>query len=300
MRRVFITGAGGFIGRHLLAAMALGDDHIIALSRSPVPKNDRCNWIEGTIFDESLVEAIFQELKPTHLIHLAWTAAPVHFWEDPANNAWLKASEALMELATSTSVSHIISMGTSAEYIWDGGLCDEESTALEPWSTYGRSKAALHATARFLSVERGVSLSWLRLFFPYGPGEPPEKFLSAMITHGLRDAKIILRDPERKLDVIHIDDVIAAIGVVLAACPDQAVNVACGRGVMLRELAQIIASELGRGRVKIIEEAAEHPAPDVIASVARLRSLGWTPQRELIGSVTKMVRDVTLVNKDVP
>ena len=278
VRRTLVTGAGGFIGRHLLTALSKRGDQVLALSRST-----------GSLFDSAWLEATLQSFRPTHLVHLAWTATPGLFWEDPANDAWATMSEGLVAMAITAGVSHIVAMGTSAEYVWDGRQCDESTTPILPASAYGKAKAEFHAAARPLCEAAEIPLTWLRLFFPYGPGEPAEKFLSGMIASARTTSQIVLRDPARRLDLIHIDDVIAAIGRVLDLGYDGALNVAVGRGVMLRDLAVIVAAAtMHRGTVRIVEEVPSMPAPHVIAHVERLRSLGWDPKRELIESVTAM------------
>ncbi|MHB8462825.1 MAG: NAD-dependent epimerase/dehydratase family protein [Vulcanimicrobiaceae bacterium] len=278
MRRTLVTGAGGFIGRHVVSALTTEGDQVLALSRSA-----------GSLFDREWLQATLRSFRPTHLIHLAWTATPGLFWEDPANDAWATMSEGLVAMAIAAGVSQIVALGTSAEYVWDGRQCDERSTPILPASAYGKAKAAFHAAARPLCEAAEIPLTWLRLFFPYGPGEPAEKFLSGMIASARMTSQIILRDPARRLDLIHIDDVIAAICRVLELGHDGALNVAVGRGVILRDLAAIVAAAtMHRGTVRIVEEVPRMPAPDVIAHVERLRSLGWEPQRELIESVTAM------------
>lgn len=240
------------------------------------------------------------QYKPTHLVHLAWTATPGTFWDDPANELWREASTRLIEIAVSAGVQHIIGMGTSAEYAWTGQVCNEETTPIEPASAYGKAKATLHATARPLCTAASIPLAWLRLFFPYGPDEPEQKFLSYMIRSAYEKSEIVLKDPNRRLDLIHIDDVISAIKSVVEARVDTTVNVAQGRGVRLRDLAEIVVNGVRRGNVRIVEEAPPQPAPDVIATVHRLVSLGWEPVRDLNESVRAMTRSITQLNKDVP
>ncbi len=278
VRKTLVTGAGGFIGRHLLAALSERGEQPLGLSRS-----------SGSLFDPQWVQATLQSFRPTHLVHLAWTATPGLFWEDPANDSWAAMSEQLVAMAIAAGVTHVVAMGTSAEYLWDGRPCDEQTTPIHPSSAYGKAKAAFHAAARPLCETAGIPLTWLRLFFPYGPGEPAEKFLSGMIASAQKTGRIILRDPERRLDLIHIDDVIAAICRVLDLGYAGALNVAGGRGIKMRDLAAIVAAAMKhRGTVRIVEEVPRMPAPDVIACVERLRNLGWEPQRELIESVTAM------------
>ena len=73
---VLITGASGFIGRHLINILDNDDNHYeinaIFQQKKSKKKFNKVNWHKVDLFNDNEVEALFQKIKPTHIIHLAW------------------------------------------------------------------------------------------------------------------------------------------------------------------------------------------------------------------------------------
>ena len=152
MKRLLITGAGGFLGRHCLSALSKEDYEVHATSRTPKAAclTKRASWHECDLLSRGASARLLVRLRPTHLLHLAWYAVPGSFWEAPENYEWVRASKELTEAFAANGGERVVGAGTCAEYGLHSGECLESATPLNPASLYAQSKlATLHDLAQF-------------------------------------------------------------------------------------------------------------------------------------------------------
>src|SRR5262245_30191344 len=81
MKKLLVTGAGGFIGRRCLALLEGRGYEVHALA-----SRASCD-----LLDAGAIDALLERVRPTHLLHLAWIAEPGVFWTSRDNLAWLEA-----------------------------------------------------------------------------------------------------------------------------------------------------------------------------------------------------------------
>src|SRR5262249_40659641 len=94
MKRILITGASGFVGRHCLRPLQERGYEIHAVHRSPKQYglNSSATWHQCDLLDRDATERTLKEVKPTHLLHLAWYAVPGRYWQATENITWLQCS----------------------------------------------------------------------------------------------------------------------------------------------------------------------------------------------------------------
>lgn len=303
MRKVLLTGATGFIGRHCLHALvATGSfDEIHAVSTredasnfalepasdfdSTAATESVVRWHRADLLSDDDVKRVLAEVQPTHLLHMAWYAEPGKYWTSPANEEWLRASKELLRAFIEHGGERVVGAGTCAEYDWnDGGYCSERETPLAPATLYGKCKHALHKTLEELASETGTSAAWGRIFFLYGAHEHPQRLVSSVIRALLRDEPARCTHGEQLRDFLDVRDVAAAFVALLESDVRGAVNIASGEAVSLKTVINKIASKLNRTHlVQLGALAAPAGEPKLLAAdVSRLnREVRWSPRYTL-------------------
>jgi nucleoside-diphosphate-sugar epimerase len=264
-RKILVTGARGFIGRECVERLRpLGEVHAVSTAQ--------CD-----LLDPAASAAMVESLKPTHLVHLAWIATPGVFWESPLNARWQAASAALFEAFYAAGGLRVVAAGTCAEYAPSTAPHGEDATPIAPDTAYGRAKAATCDALRAAAGERGWT--WMRLFFPYGHGEHPARFIPSAISAVRRGEKLDCTSGTQVRDFIHVRDVADACAFLLESGANGVFNVGTGEGHTLREVASLIG-----GSDLLRFGARQAPANDrayVVADPSKMRRLGWKPRLAL-------------------
>lgn len=278
--RIAITGASGFIGRHALAAAIAAGHEVHVLGRRAIAQSD-VNFHRCDLLDSGNARSILNEVRAEALLHLAWYAEPERFWTAPENIDWLAASLSLARSFAAAGGRRLVVAGSCAEYDWSSPLLDEQATALRPATFYGRTKATLFETLVAAAPILGLSFGWGRVFFPFGPGDRPQRLLGTLLTalHGGRPAEFSAGTQER--DFIHAADAGGALFALLSSDIAGAVNIGTGEAVAVRDLIEEAAGlvehsiELRFGDRPV---AATEPFR-LVAATGRLRGeLGFTPR----------------------
>lgn len=265
-----MTGAAGLLGRHAVRILTEQSARVIALDRVARGTPD-VREIVADLFDRDAVARILDETAPTHLLHLAWCAEPQRFWTDPDNVRWIGASLDLANAFIAAGGRRIVGAGTCAEYLWDGRPLGERSSALAPATLYGAAKAAVGVVLPQIAAASGASAAWARIFFLYGRGERPERFVSRALDALAGGPTLVLTDPDRTLDYVHAEDAARALVALLGREFSGAVNIGSGRGANSYEILAEIAAVTGRMPPHEVRRGA--PAANVVSDPAVLESV---------------------------
>ena len=112
-----------------------------------------------------LAEALVREVRPTHLLHLAWYAEHHAYWTAPQNLDWVGASLRLVRAFAEQGGTRAVLAGTCAEYDWTQGVCVEGATPIRPRGLYGVAKDAVRRVVEAFAAGAGLSAAWGRIFF---------------------------------------------------------------------------------------------------------------------------------------
>ncbi len=294
MKRVLVTGAGGFVGRHCLPELLEREFEVHAASRRP-PRDEAppaVTWHAADLLEPGGPGALVAGVRPTHLLHLAWEATPGTYWESPDNLRWLRASLDLVAAFAAAGGERLVSAGTCAEYGWASGRCSERGTPLAPATLYGTCKHALRQVEEAFAVRQGFSFARARLFFLYGPHEDPRRFVPSVIRPLLAGEPARCTHGRQVRDFLFVADAASALAAVLDGPVTGAVNIASGEPVALRELAGAVAALLGRPDLLRLGALPAPPgeAAVIVADVARLAGeVGWSPRRSLEEGLARTV-----------
>ena len=279
-RRVLVTGATGFIGRHCLAGLQARGYEIHATTSSAVPAQNGVHWHQLDLLDHARTTTLLAKLQPDSLLHLAWYAKHGLFWQAFENVDWVRASLSLLRAFIAHGGRRMVCAGSCAEYDWSNGICSEDTTPLRPQGLYGVAKNALHSIAAAAARRSAISFAWGRIFYLYGEGEQDARLVPLIINAQLRGERITLTGGSLQRDYLHVADVAAALVALLDSRVEGAVNIGSEHAVTIRAIADRLTARLGRP--ELVEFAARDgngtEIPLVVADTKRLTGeLHWKP-----------------------
>jgi nucleoside-diphosphate-sugar epimerase len=290
-RRVLLTGASGFIGRHAIAPLLVRGFEVHAVARHPPPAASGVVPHAVDLLDPSVHARLIEAVRPTHWLHAAWDVTPGRYWNAPENLDWVAASLRLYRAFAAGGGTRMVGVGTCAEYDWSGGVLDEATTPLMPATLYGAAKHALHQILASAAGVDGISLAWGRVFFLYGPHESAGRLVPAVITALLRDEAALTGDATAVRDFMHVADVAEALVTVLDGLHEGGVNIATGVSLPMRDVVLEIAAQIGRPdllRLGARPTPASEPAR-LTATASGLRILGFTPRFDLASGLAQTI-----------
>ena len=292
MKTVVLTGADGYVGRPVLAALQAAGYDVHAISRTPGKSTSGVTWHTANLFDPVATDAILEKIGGSHLVHLAWITEPGAYWQSPDNDRWREASVALLQQFTSHGGQRAVLAGTCAEYDWRLGHCDEDSTPLRPLSPYTRSKLEFRDAAYALSEKTGLEIAWARIFFSFGPNEHPQRLVPAVIRALLAGDRAECSDGEQLRDFMYVKDLAAAFVAVLDSDFRGDINIASGNAMPIKRLVTRIAEKLDAvDRVDFGARPRQSGEPDSItANVSRLtEQVGFVSDRTIESAIDESI-----------
>ena len=282
MRRVIVTGANGFVGKHVIDALQPYDIEIHAISRSKrTSKPNKVIWHQVDLFDSGQVEGLLKTIKPDGMIHLAWDTTPGLYWTSIDNYRWVEASLCLVRLFQENGGRRVIVTGSCAEYDWSSGVLKEESTELNYSSAYSLSKNHLQSLLSNYAAQTCLSFAWARLFFLYGPCEPEKKLVPSIITSFLKKEVAKCTSGELKRDYLFVSDAAEALVALLMSQFIGLVNIGSGKAVKISSLVYKISELFPESEILEPENNSKSDFPLVESSINIIKSIGWVPKVSL-------------------
>lgn len=274
--RCFVTGASGFVGRHLVPLL-LEAGPVWALQRDdgvgPLPAG--CTAVPGDVTSAQDLGSV----PPVDVIvHLAAEASPQRASQRPdrARRTNVEGTRNVIDLARRRR-ARLVFLSTGQVYGPGGGRPLREDDPLRPGNVYAQTKAEAEGSVAQAGRE-GLSATTLRCFNMYGPGQTGP-YVVPDIMAALRQGQTpLLRDLAPARDFLYIGDAARAIALV-AGRPDAppVLNVASGTTVTIGEVAAIACRLAG-----VPAPVGPRGRPDEVqVDVARMRGLGWSPQAGL-------------------
>jgi nucleoside-diphosphate-sugar epimerase len=285
MKKVLLTGATGFIGRHCIQPLLEKGFEVHAVSSKP-QEADKSNaiWHQVNLHDSESLGKLLSELKPSHLLHLAWYVVPGKLATSIDNYLWVQTSLELVRQFYEHSGQRIVVAGSGYEYDWDYGYCSESTTPLAPSTFYGVCKNSLRSLIEGYSKQLGLEGAWARIFFLYGPYEHPDRLVPAVIRSLLKRESARCSHGNQIRDYLHVQDVAEALTTLLNSSISGSVNIASGNPIALKDIIHSIAQKLHGEELVLLGAIPSHPndTPLVVANINRLvNEVGWQQKYNL-------------------
>lgn len=274
--KVLLTGATGFIGRHVLAELQQQGIDAVAVGRTR-PADYEGDFITADLLQPEAPALVIDRARATHLIHLAWYTEHGAYWNSPLNLRWLDATVRLAQAFCAAEGEKLIAAGTCFEYDWAAGYCREDGSPLVPTTLYGTAKDATRRLLAAVCAAAGAQFVWGRVFVPYGEGEDERRLIPSLIAvfEGRREPFGVNGATYR--DFLHVEDVARAFTCLLRLDARGVYNIASGHPTRIADIVLRIAEALGGDAVRVLDLPSTRPGePDLLLGDNRkLKSLGW-------------------------
>lgn len=268
MNCILVTGASGYVGRQCLSHLQELGFEVHGIAREPLPSAGAVMHA-ADILRGSDWRSLLNELRPSHLLHLAWTTAHGAFWTDPANDTWLESSRRLVDSFFEAGGRRIITAGSCAEYDWTAPPPFSESlTPCAPSTPYGRAKLALYEHAAARCAAAGLSHSHARLFFSFGPGEQAGRLVPAVILSLAAGREFEIKDAGALRDFLDVREIGRALALIAAGDATGPINIGMGAGVTVGDLAGQIARLMDRPSLLRLQNSGA--VSEIVADTRRL------------------------------
>lgn len=237
--RALVTGAGGFVGTHLLAHLRESGDEVIGTDQAT----------DGLdITDASQVLDKLRNVKPEVVYHLAGWADVGGSWAAPATAFRVNAEGTLNVLlaCVDTGVRRVLAVSSADVYgaVAEADLPISESAPLRPVSPYAASKVAADFLGLQAYLGRGLDVLRVRAFNHLGPGQSDKFVASALASRIARNEldgsdSLTIGNLSARRDFTDVRDVVRAYRMIITnGAPGEVYNVCSGVDIAVQELAE--------------------------------------------------------------
>jgi dTDP-6-deoxy-L-talose 4-dehydrogenase (NAD+) len=274
--KILVIG-NGFLGSVIIRRLEADGHELLIYSRS-IKEGIRGKQIIGDIFSFEDFVKVFS-WKPEVIVHTAWVTAHGSYVDDPSNYKYGHFTSKLAHLVATTDVSHLIVLGSCAEY----GTRSEASTAgftkLKPNNLYAQQKMESFISARDLLRDSGVRMTWARIFQPYGPGQDKKRLVPYIFDTLKQGGEVQLRDTSTILDWITTRDIASAISFIIRENTVTEVDIGTSIGFTNIELLRHLEEVLGNTKQweRLAEQSSNNGAVSLVGKKSPLFKSGWLP-----------------------
>jgi UDP-glucose 4-epimerase len=286
MTRIAVTGAGGFLGRHVVAALGQTGAEVSALL-GPPQSADICD-----------AEAIHSFVEGADaVVHLAGPPSVAESFRDPLTHVRVHAqgTATLLEACRARGVRRLVYVSSAEVYGQPLRTPVAEDHRLSARSPYAAAKICAEKLIESYAVAHGLRAIVLRPFSIFGPGASPDSLISRIAAFARAGKPVALRDLRPVRDYCFVTDVADA---VVRACAVEThalevLNVGTMRGATVGEVAKLLLAAMGSEAC--IEQAPERDRPagsdihELIADNRRAKDiLRWAPAVSLEEGLRKV------------
>jgi len=293
--RALVTGAGGFVGAHLVRHLQEQGDEVVRLER----REDGVDITDAEAITDAVVAA-----KPEAIYHLAGAADVGGSWAEPRATFLANALGTLnvLEAARAAGAERVLAVSSADVYgrVSEDELPIREDQPLRPVSPYAASKVAADALAQQAWLGHGLPVIRVRAFNPLGPGQS-DRFvapsLAARIARNERDGgdEVPIGNLTPRRDVTDVRDVVRAYRLLMEVGEPGAVyNICSGHAVSVEHIAKTLLGMAARPMRLVVDPSLQRPVdiPVLVGDNTALRqATGWEPTIPLEQTLADVLTD---------
>lgn len=304
MDKIFVTGASGFVGSHLIPKLLERKHEVYALERYMTGryiqnKRDTIETVYADLNDHVAIRELINKIKPEVVIHLA-AISPVsysfnHPFEVIETNFVASVNLAEVNRKHNPCLRHFLVAGTSEEYGIQEEFPIKETADLRPNTPYAVSKVAMDRYMQYLRDAYSFPMTLLRPFNTYGRKDNTHFVVERIISQMLAEVDVIkLGDPSPIRDLMYIDDHVDAYLTCLGSeeAMEKTFNFCTGRGISISHLVELIREQVGYGGEVAWGTGFKRPTeiPKLVGDNSKARRmLGWRPRVSLEDGISLII-----------
>ena len=308
MKTLFVTGAEGFTGKHLVEYLRRRGYEVIGGVRNRARKlafeRQYGKAIVCDVSDAINVARAVASVKPDAVIHLAGTSQPHAANAEPLTayqsivTGWANMVDAVRRVVPR---AHVL-LASACEVYGNAGGEERplsEDTPLAPVSTFGSLKATAESIARTFFLNYHTHITIARPFHCTGAGQSEDFFFGSVAkrlaewdpaTHG---SQLQLPDLDFKRDLLHVSDVVEAYAYLLEeGRPNEVYNISSGRTWTVREIVELIVRAAGRTiTVSGLPTDDDGQIPWLCGDNSKISAeFGWQPRHTVEQAVVELTQ----------
>lgn len=301
MKKTLVTGAGGFIGSHLVEALLKEGRDVRAmvhynsnsswgwLDTLPDPVRRNLDVFAGDVRDPNGIRTAMKGVD--EVFHLAALIGIPYSYHSPDSyvDTNIRGTLNVLQAARDAGAARVLITSTSEVYGTAREVPITEEHPRQGQSPYSATKIGADHLALSFHLSFGTPVTIVRPFNTYGPRQSARAVIPTIITQLLAGApSIALGSVHPTRDLVFVEDTAQAF-LAIAACPEligQEVNIATGREISIGDLAQRIMTLSGAEASITTSEERLRPAGSeverLLGSATKLHDhTGWTPRHDL-------------------
>ena len=303
--KVYIAGHRGMVGSAIYRKLIEnGFDNIVTKSSS-----------ELDLRSQQVVNDFFQREKPEYVVLAAAKVGGIH-----ANNVY-RAEFVYNNLMIEANVIHAAYLSNVKKLLFLGSSCIYPKMAPQPLkedyllSGYLERTNQPYAIAKIAGIElcesyraqygcNFISAMPTNLYGTNDNYHPENSHVIPSLIRKIYLAKVNNQDSvtiwgsgKPKREFLHVDDLADACLFLLERYNDGGIlNIGCGVDISIRELAEIIAFEVGYNGVLVYDETMPDGTPRKLLNIEKIKSMGWSPKVSLIEGIRKTLQEFSSIN----
>jgi UDP-glucuronate 4-epimerase len=302
-----VTGGAGFIGSHLAKRLIKRNHQVYIIDNlhpyySPDRKTRQLKFVESfgyfefinqDLLDRDRVTAIFKEVSPDVVVHLAALPGVAYSIEEPLKyvDYDVKATINVLEAAGKSGAAQVVFASSSSVYGNQSGPFKEEMANGKMISPYAASKYSAESFCHVYESLYGFQMKILRFFTVYGPWVRPDMAIGIFIRKLIKGERITVFGEGRARDFTFVDDIVNGIYLSITKLESsQILNIGSGRPITMDEL----IAELRIYFPFMKMEAKDSRVGDVVSTLADIgkaqRLIGYEPSTDFAAGLKATVK----------